>query len=136
VTVDYGRDNDCTTSVKTGRFVTGSRLVAQALYRRLTTPRGMLRGGEEEQNFGLDLTELCGSVRPKLAAAALPAQIRSEALKDERIESVDVDVLIVEDGPIVTFTITINAVTGVGPFTLQLTASAVTVQLLGISEAA
>ncbi len=131
--VDYGRDVSCTTSLKSGRFVTGAMLVGEAAYRRLTTPRGMLRGGEDEQNYGLDLTSLIGNTNPKAAAASLPARIRSELLKDERIETVDVDILVSEAGPETTFTITIQCVTGDGPFTLKVLASTVTVELLGLA---
>lgn len=133
--VDLGRDVSCTDSLKTGRFVTGARLVAEACYRRLTTPRGMLRGGEAEQNYGLDLTELCGSTNPKSDAAALPGRIRSELSKDERIEagSIVVEVLITTEGADTSFAITIRAQTAAGPFALKLLASSVTVELLGIT---
>jgi len=133
MSVDFGRDVSCTDSMKTGRFVTGARMVAEACYRRLVTPRGTLRGGEEEQNYGLDLTELCGSTNPTSAAASLPGRIRSELSKDERVESVDVEVLVTTDGPATTFAITIAVQTGAGPFTLSLLASAVTVELLGLT---
>ncbi len=129
---DLGRDTSCTTSMRTGRFATKAQLVAEAAYRRLTTPRGMLRGGEEEANYGYDLTELCGSSNVKAATSSAPGRIRSELLKDERITSVDVDVLTSKDGPETTFQIAISAKTSEGPFTLKLLASAVTVELLGI----
>lgn len=131
MTVDLGRDISCTDSLKTGRFATGVRLVAEAAYRRLTTPRGMLRGGEEEQNYGLDLTAFCGTTNPKATAASLPGRIKSELLKDERIETVDVNIVVTTSRPATTFTITIAATTGAGPFTLKLLASAVDVELLG-----
>ncbi len=130
---DFGRDISCTASLRTGRFASRTRLVAEAAYRRLTTPRGMLRGGEEEANYGLDLNELCGNVNPKAAAASLPGRIQSELLKDERIEVVDVDILVSKSGPATSFTITVSAQTTEGPFTLQVLASAVTVELLGLS---
>ncbi len=130
--VDYGRDISCLDSLSSGRFATRARLVGEACYRRLTTPRGMLRGGEEESNYGIDLSELVGSVNPKSAAASLPGRIASELSKDERIESVEIDVLVTTEGPETSFAITIEAVTGAGPFTLKLLASSVTVALLGI----
>ncbi len=136
MSVDLGREISCTTVLKTGRYATGVRLVAEACYRRLTTPRGSLRGGESEQNYGLDLASLIGSSKTKADAAALPGRIRSELEKDERVESVTADVLVTVDGPGTTFAITIEVVTSVGPFTLKLLASAVSVELLGISEAA
>lgn len=131
--VDFGRDTSCTTELRTGRFATGARLVAESDFRRLTTPRGMLRGGEEEANFGLDLTELVGSVATKGDAAALPGRIQSELMKDERHESVAVTILETVEGPAVFWDIRVEAVTAAGPFTLTLKASAVTVELLGIN---
>ncbi len=131
---DLGRDVSCTDSIRTGRFVTGARLVGEACYRRLTTPRGMLRGGEEEENYGLDLTELVGTTNIDSAAASLPGRIRAELEKDERVASVSVDVLVSKDGPASIFTITIEVQTlAVGPFTLVLLASAVTVELIGLT---
>ncbi|HXG69984.1 MAG TPA: hypothetical protein VNJ04_05145 [Gemmatimonadaceae bacterium] len=132
--VDYGRDMSCTTSLKTGRFVSGVRLVAEACYRRLTTPRGTLRGGEDESNYGLDLTAIIGRTDARSVEASLPGRIRSELEKDERIESVAVDMLVTTDAGRTTFGITVQCVTGEGPFELQLLASDVTVELLGITE--
>lgn len=128
----FGRDTSCTTGLRHGRFVTGPRLVAESVYRRLTTPRGMLRGGEEEQNFGLDLTELVGSASTPALAAALPGRIEAEVRKDERIESVEAAVVATTTGPLTSYAITVRAVTAEGPFTLSIAASEVTVQLLGI----
>ncbi len=131
-TTDLGRDIRCTDSLSTGRFATRARLVGEACYRRLTTPRGMLRGGEEEANYGIDLSELVGSVNPASAAATLPGRITSELEKDERVLSVAVDVLVTTEGPETSFSVEVRVVTGDGPFTLKLLASAVTVELLGI----
>lgn len=129
---NFGRDTSCTTSLRTGRLVTGARLVAESAYRRLTTPRGMLRGGEEELNFGLDLTEVIGSVKTAADAAALPGRIRAELKKDERIESVDVVVTETTSGPGRSFAVRVDALTAEGPFTLAIAVSEVTVELLGI----
>jgi len=134
---ELGRDISCTTSLRTGRFSTGARLVAEAAYRRLTTPRGTLRGGEDEANYGLDLTELIGSTNPAELAVSLPGRIRVELEKDERIDSVEVSIASsTTSGGLTSFSIEIIAITSDGPFTLQLAASAVTVELLGISTEA
>lgn len=130
---DLGRDTSCTTSLRTGRFSTGARLLAEADYRRLTTPRGTLRGGEEEKNYGLDLTEKIGSVATKSDAAALGGQIRSELMKDDRHDEVTVTVVRSVSGPAESWEVTIEGKSGAGPFSLVLLASAVTVELLGIS---
>lgn len=68
-----------------GRYARGFMVVAQALYRRLTTPRGMLRGGDEERNGGLDLSAYVGAVGTATALAALPNQVRGELQKDDRV---------------------------------------------------
>jgi hypothetical protein len=133
-TTYFGRETSCTTELRTGRFVTGPRLVAEACYRRLTTPRGMLRGGEEEASYGINLMDLVGSTQSKAEAAALPGRIRTELEKDERIESVTVSILETRSASgDIALSISIEAVTGVGPFTLTLLASDVTVELLGIA---
>ncbi len=132
---DFGRDISCTTSLRTGRYSTGMRLVAEACYRRLTTPRGMLRGGEEEANYGIDLQDLVGSsVEPATDADRLAGQIKAEVQKDERVDDCTVTVTATSAGPSVSYEITIDAVTGEGPFTLVLAASAVTVEILEIKE--
>ena len=128
----FGRETSCTTSLRTGQFVSGVRLVAESDYRRLTTPRGMLRGGEEEQNYGLDLTDLIGSVTTKKDAASLEGRIRNELMKDERHLTIDVTVIATVEGAATAFDITIEAVTKAGPFTLAVRVDEVSVQLLGI----
>ena len=129
---NYGRDISVTTELRTGRFAKGLRIVAEAAFRRLTTPRGMLRGGEDEADYGLDLSECIGSAATKATAASLPGRIKSELLKDERIVDVAVDIVVAVDGPSTSYTITIEAEATEGPFTLQILASEVTVELLGI----
>ncbi len=129
---DFGRDTSCTDGLRTGRFSTGVRLVAEAAYRRLTTPRGTLRGGEHEADYGLDLSELVGSSTTKSDALALEGRISNELVKDERILSATADVVLVQNGPAMELTITISATTADGPFVLVLLAKDVTVELLGI----
>jgi hypothetical protein len=129
----FGKDVSCTDSLRSGRYATGVRLVAEACYRRLITPRGTLRGGEDEASYGLDLTTLVGKSNPRAVEVSLPGKIRSELTKDERVESVDVEVLTVVDGPSTTFVITISVTTAEGPFTLQVSVDDVTTELLGIT---
>jgi hypothetical protein len=130
---EFGRDISCTDSMRVGRYSTGVRLVAEAAYRRLTTPRGMLLGGEEEADYGFDLSEVIGEVEPNVIAAALPGRISSELTKDERIESVETVVTVTQDGPTTTLLVNIDGTTAEGPFSLQLSVSDVTVDLVGLS---
>lgn len=133
---EFGKDVSCTDSLRAGRYVSGVRLVAESYYRRLTTPRGTLRGGEDEAHFGLDLTEYIGRTNAKADRAALPGLIANELGKDERTLSVDVDIVETIAGGLVTWQVTIRAETTVGPFTLQIGVSSVSASLLGITEAA
>jgi hypothetical protein len=89
---DFGYDTSATDGIRAGKLVRGVRLVAEAAYRRLITPAGSLRGGKDEENYGLDLSDYIGRVDSKAVASALPGVIRAELLKDDRIETVSVTV--------------------------------------------
>ncbi len=133
---DFGRDTSCTTELRTGRFARGARLVAEAAFRRLTTPRGMLRGGEVEAEYGLDLLGLVGSVTTKGDAAALGGRIESELRKDERIVSVVATVVEVVEGPATSWDISVEAETSAGPFALKIGVDELSVELLSITAEA
>lgn len=130
---NFGRDVSCVSELRSGRYATGARLVAEAVYRRLTTPRGMLRGGEAEQTYGLDLSDLIGSANTAQARLALPGQITAELKKDERIDTVAVNVVDQSDGVGTRFDITIEGVTAEGTFSLVLRVDEVTVEVLGLN---
>ncbi len=129
---DFGRDTSCTDKYRSGILVSGRRLVAEACYRRLITARGTLRGGEDEANYGLDLADAIGQATSTKTAAALPGQIQTELLKDERVISVDVTVDATIQGPATSYAVAVNGQTDIGPFSLVLGVSGVTVDLLGI----
>lgn len=130
---NFGREMSCTDSLRTGRYAIGVRLVAEACYRRLITPRGTLRGGEDEANYGLDLTGFVGSTNPRQLEVKLPSLIAAELKKDPRVLEVVAEVTVTTVGPASTLTIEIAVETSDGPFELQLGVSGVTVELLGIS---
>lgn len=132
MSTNFGKDTSCTDSLKPGRYATGAQLVGEAVYRRLITPRGMLRGGEDEANYGLDLTEFVGSTSTKQDAAAAASRIKAELKKDERIIDVVVEVTPSTEGPETYFEVTINAETTEGPFDLQIGVSDVNVEILGL----
>ena len=133
MTTDFGRDTWCRDSLRTGRYATGVELVAQAVYHRLITVRGTLRGGEEEANYGLGLEDLVGFVGDvDLLKLTLPGRIRQELLKDERILDAAATVIASSDGPAITLTITIECSTAEGPFRLVLAVGDVTVELVGL----
>jgi hypothetical protein len=93
----YGADTYCYDAPITGRLVSGPELVAQAIYRRLTTPRGTLDDGDEGDVYGLDLQDFVGQFSTADGIAALPDQVRGEVLKDDRVSECTVEVDAVTD---------------------------------------
>ncbi len=133
---NFGKDMSCTTGLRTSRYVRGVSLVGESYFRRLSTPRGTLRGGEAEQNFGLDLTTKIGTTASPAALAALPGEIASELMKDERSLSIDADIVEsrTTDGVGKKWVVTVRAQTTEGPFSLQVGVSDVSAEFLGIAE--
>jgi len=131
-TETFGRDTLCLDTLKTGRYATGKRVVAQRCYHRLITPRGMLRGGADEQNFGIDLPGMCGGAVTTELEAAIGPRVKNELLKDPQVETVSVSVE--KSGTVLdrTWTITVSATTAAGPFELVLEVDSVTVKLLRV----
>jgi hypothetical protein len=129
----FGKDTSCTSALRPGQFVTGARLVGEALYRRLSTPRGMLRGGDDEESYGFDLLGVIGSTQSDADAIALQGKIRNEALKDERIIDAQVTVTLTRNGPAVSLDVLIEVTTGAGPFTLNIGVDEATVELLNLA---
>ena len=95
--IGYGRDTWCTDTIVLGRFASGWLVVAQALYRRLITPRGTLRWGAEESIYGLDLAGFVGAMGEDAAVLALPALVAGELSKDDRVSDVRVTARQVQD---------------------------------------
>ncbi len=122
--VDYGNDTECTKDLTFSRTeVTGETMMAQAMLRRLTTPRGTLI---ESPDYGYDLRQFMKASTPP--ASVINSNVENEVLKDERVADVTVQT-------------TFNEATGVleisvvgfgaeGPFDLTIGISDVTVELL------
>lgn len=131
----YGTDTYCYDSLRTGRLVSGAELVAQALFRRLTTARGTLRDGDEGQTYGIDIQDFVGQIGNANAADAIPDAIAAEILKDDRVDSVVVEATrTVGTAGLVTFVINIDATLrdDADSFTLTIEVSDISVDLLGI----
>lgn len=136
--IGYGKDTACADTLKPGVLVAGWRLIAEACYRRLITPRGTLRGGDEETNYGIDLAEYVGRMNPELAANALPSLVRGELLKDDRVLSVSASSALSYPNPgdaLITLTIDVTTHEETEDFQLTILVSAVTVELLGLEAA-
>jgi hypothetical protein len=130
----YGQDTWCIDGVQTGRLARGRQVVAQALYHRLITPRGQLRGGPEEEIFGLDVSGFVGSLGAESACASLPGQIEAELLKDDRVADVRCTFARTQDGAglvTIVFEIAVALSDEGEDFVLTVAASSVGVALIG-----
>lgn len=129
---NLGRDLSCTTTLRTSRFASGARVLAEAAFRRITTRRGSLLGGPEEANYGIDIRDGVGSSDAKSYAAALPGRIEAELEKDDRIQSTTATATVVQRGPLVTIHVRVSCETAEGPFTLTLSVSEAGAAILGL----
>lgn len=121
---DFGTDLACTADLDpNGRTVSGQRLVAEAIYRRLITPRGRLI---DDPNYGFDVSSLVNDDTSDSGIAQIVAGVSAECRKDERVIAVGVQQSFL--GGVLTLAIALH--TALGPFSLVLAVTAVTVDLL------
>lgn len=127
-----GLDTYCLDSLEPGRMATGVDLVAQRCYHRLITPRGRLRGGEEEADFGMDLAGFIGSTEDSALKSMLPVRVQNELLKDPTVDSVKVIANRTESGGRISWDLTVKVQSAVGPFDLILAVDDLTVELIEV----
>lgn len=122
----YGVDISCVDDLDPMfGLVEGNTTLAQAILRRLSTPRGGLL---DDADYGFDVRSLlCDESTPARLAAAKMA-IESEVEKDERVLSCEatLDFNIALE----TLTIRLTVTTRSGPFRLVLSVDQVNVELL------
>lgn len=109
-------------------LVTGRRSLAQALARRLSTPKGGLFYAPD---YGLDLRELVAEAFGPGDAERLGSRIAGELERDERVLAAAVEVAF--DARTSRLRIAAQVSTAVGPFRLVLSADALSVQLLEVT---
>lgn len=130
----YGGGMWCTDQLRSGRRATHRQVVAHALYRRLITPRGTLRGGELASAYGFDVAGYVGAVGIDLALRSLPTQVQAELLKDDRVSSVSVQATrSIDSAGLVYITLQVSAQLAdeSGDFTFTLVVTDLTVTILG-----
>lgn len=108
---------------ETMREVSGNTTLVQAIYRRLTTPRGALL---DDPDYGLDLRTLLSRGMTPEDLAGLPDVIAAEIRKEQRIEACEVQVQSRADGAI---EIAVRAEVAEGPFNLTITVTEAAVVL-------
>lgn len=106
--------------------VTGNRIVAEAIARRLITPRGRL---VDDPNYGFALSEFVNADLTPADLAQIQAGVQAECVKDQRVRSATATVILA--GAVLIATIVLT--TGNGPFTLVLSVSDVSAQILQVS---
>lgn len=127
---DLGVDLYCISDLDAaGRTVSGSEALAQALARRLQTPRGALAAIGDDPDYGLDLRDYVGADVGSGAEAEIEAAVRAECLKDERVQDVDVTAVRADRH----LTVGVRVASTAGAVRLVLAVSAVTVDLLRVA---
>lgn len=123
MTVNYGHDTSCTDDLYPGRVVSGAALLAEAAYRRITTPRGRLL---DDPSYGLDVRAFMHRGMTPKEIARIPGIIEAEVAKDERVAAVSCAASFV-DGRL---RLSIGGRGARGPFALVVATDGVTVELL------
>lgn len=128
--IDLGVDLYCISDLDpAGRTVSGNEALAQALARRLQTPRGALTAIGDDPDYGLDLRDYVGADVGAGIEAEVEAAVRAECLKDERVRDVVVTVAFANRG----LTVGVRVASAAGSLRFTLSVSAVTVDLLKVA---
>jgi phage baseplate assembly protein W len=116
---DFGTTLSCQFDIDPmGQTVSGLTALAQALIRRITTPRGRLLN---DPNYGYDIAgELEDDVTTQ-QVAAIGANVDQEFLKDQRVFSSVTTVTLETDGQL---DVSTQVQSALGPFSLVFTLSA------------
>jgi phage baseplate assembly protein W len=124
MTTDFGSDFDCTDDLTAEmREVSGPMALAQNVYRRLSTPRGMVI---DAPDYGRDLRDYLHKGLTPTEQTSIPGEVRAEVLKEQRIENADVRVTSFADEAM---TLAIRCESAEGPFSLTLDVTAAAVVL-------
>jgi hypothetical protein len=132
---NFGLGWSCVTDLTSPSImVTGFRIVAEAIIRRWSTPRGGLL---EDPAYGYDITDAVGDDIDQATLARMSQAAAEEAQKDERVRNcyVTMGMLSVGDGTGL-LSVQARVETAAGPFILVAAVSQVTVTLLQVQATA
>jgi hypothetical protein len=131
--IDYGTDTACVDDVGLrDTLVTGRRLVANALARRLGTPRGALAEIGDDPDYGLDVRLLIGANLGQADERRWESDIARECEKDPRVASAATTLTFEQATHSVTITIEIDPADDAAPFPLVISVDALTVDVLSV----
>ncbi|WP_437647877.1 hypothetical protein [Sorangium sp. So ce362] len=123
----FGVDFDCGEDMREDMRLAGPVLaLAQAAYRRLTTPRG---GVIDAPDYGFDLRSLLSRGMTTAELAAVPGLVRAELTKDERFEGVEARVRMLDSA---TLELVVRCRTAAGPFEMTMNVTAAAAVLAGV----
>jgi phage baseplate assembly protein W len=108
-------------------LVTGTRIVAEAIFRRLTTERGSLFYAP---GYGTDLREMLVGRMDQRRLDAWRLRIEAECRKDERVDTVAATLSF--DPATKIAKVSIEGTTSDGPFVLGLAVTALSVELMPV----
>jgi|GEM_PF-2280677 len=129
---DLGTDLDFTSDIGLRwNLASGRRNLANALIRRLSTPRGSL---DWDLNYGFDIRDALNEGMTDVEISGLSGSITDECEKDERVEKVDVNSNF--NFGTNTLSIPITITDSDGPFDLILLVTNTTVELLNQNQPA
>ncbi len=126
MTIDLGTDISTPDAADIDPFfglVSGLRGLAQALARRMVTPRGSLL---DDDSYGYDLRSRLNDNLKPADLSALGTIVQRELEADERVESATISLSLAGD----VLRVVARIVASVGAFRLVLAVSAVTVEIL------
>lgn len=140
----YGSEIWCTDTLKTGRYARRAMVLAQALFRRVITPRGMLRAesttasaADEARIYGIDLAGMVGQVAYVDLPEFVASTLRAEFLKDDRVLSADPTVSTEQgsDGMVaMTIDVIVVPVDETEDFRMTMTVAQAQTQLVSVQE--
>lgn len=131
---DFGTDIYGATGIDpTGRNVTGTLLLSQAIARRVTTRRGWVLGAPD---YGIDVGDYIGQDITDSDLPRINAEVTAEIEKDDRVFTVTVTTSLSSSGTTgapKTMKMGIDGTSAPGPFRLVLAVSDVTTTILEAS---
>jgi hypothetical protein len=128
----YGYDTACVSDIGLVDVVLTSPqlVIGQRVARRLQTRRGGLSAidpSDDAANFGLDVRQFALGRMAASSIGQVQTLIAAECTKDEEVGSADVTITFVDGGAM---TIQIRLTSAVGPFTLTLNVTGLTVEAI------
>ncbi len=128
VNAGFGTDLWCVEDLdEMGAEVAGTKVLQQALARRLMTPRGRLI---DDESYGIDIREYLSDHLDATTLVRVQAAVRAECLKDPRVLTANIKATVTGALSAQTMELIVDGESVEGPYALVLAVTSVTVALL------